>query len=499
MDRRVGASSAPSAPDEHVVPLPRFGEPGELADGARPIPQGQTATGVRTRDAVYRRALGAGDLAAAAIAVVLAITVLGDDRLTLTAVASLPLVLIVSKIAGLYDRDERLLHKTTLDEAPALFQAATLYGLLIWLGESVFVQGHLSQTQVLGLWGLLFLSMLGARGFVRRVVKELVPAERCLVLGDARAADRLKQKIEKSYSMRAIVVGRVPFESERRTNGGAPVVARLETLGLALVEHDVDRVIIAPRRSDSDEILDAIRLVKSLGVKVSVLPRLFEVVGSSVEFDEVEGVMLLGLPSYGLTKSSESLKRATDVIGSGLCLLALAPLLLLIAAAVKLTSRGPVLFRQTRIGRHGEQFEMLKFRTMYDGADWDKPRLRALNEAEGLFKIGEDPRMTKGGRLLRRSSVDELPQLINVLRGEMSLVGPRPLVPDEDRRVEGWQRKRLQLKPGMTGPWQVLGSSRIPLHEMVKIDYLYTANWSLWGDIKTLLRTVPHMLAGRGL
>jgi lipopolysaccharide/colanic/teichoic acid biosynthesis glycosyltransferase len=159
-----------------------------------------------------------------------------------------------------------------------------------------------------------------------------------------------------------------------------------------------------------------------------------------------------------------------------------------------------VLFRQRRIGIDGEEFEMLKFRTMVDGADEDKARLRELNEAaHGLFKIADDPRLTRVGRLLRPRYLDELPQLWNVLRGDMSMVGPRPLVPDEDVHVEGSHPRRLQLTPGITGMWQVYGSSRIPLDEMVKIDYLYGANWSLWLDVKLLLRTVPSAVGRRGL
>jgi lipopolysaccharide/colanic/teichoic acid biosynthesis glycosyltransferase len=184
--------------------------------------------------------------------------------------------------------------------------------------------------------------------------------------------------------------------------------------------------------------------------------------------------------------------------GAGVVLLA--PFMLAIAAAIKLSSRGPVLFKQKRIGRHGEHFQMLKFRTMFDGADGKKAELRCHNEAkDGFFKIANDPCVTRVGRFLRRASLDELPQLWNVVRGEMSLVGPRPLVPDEDECINGWQRTRLELPPGMTGFWQVLGSSRVPMHEMVKLDYLYGANWSVWLDVKVILRTVPHMLAGRGL
>ncbi len=171
-----------------------------------------------------------------------------------------------------------------------------------------------------------------------------------------------------------------------------------------------------------------------------------------------------------------------------------------IAVAIKLDSDGPIFFAQLRVGRRGERFRMLKFRTMVRDADRMKDSLRDRNEAEeGLFKIVDDPRITHVGRILRKTALDELPQLLNILRGEMSLVGPRPLVVDEDERIEGWDRQRLELLPGMTGHWQILGPARVPLREMVAIDYLYVANWSLWTDVKILLRTVPHVIGRRGL
>jgi exopolysaccharide biosynthesis polyprenyl glycosylphosphotransferase len=285
-----------------------------------------------------------------------------------------------------------------------------------------------------------------------------------------------------------------------REHGGTPELGPLGDLDFILRTYAIDRVIIAPSARDSDETLDTIRLVKALGVKVSVLPRLFEVVGSSVEFDDCDGITLLGVRRYGLSKSSFLVKRSFDVVGAAVGLTLLGPLFLGIAAAIKLTSRGPVFFRQQRIGRAGEQFAMFKFRTMYDGADAQKDSLRELNEARGFFKISDDPRVTPVGRFLRRCQLDELPQLINVLGGEMSLVGPRPLVAEEDSRIEGFNRRRLDVLPGMTGVWQVLGSStRIPLQEMVKVDYIYGANWSLWLDIKILVRTVPLVLFRRGV
>jgi lipopolysaccharide/colanic/teichoic acid biosynthesis glycosyltransferase len=169
-----------------------------------------------------------------------------------------------------------------------------------------------------------------------------------------------------------------------------------------------------------------------------------------------------------------------------------------VAVLVYLDSPGSIFFRQVRVGRHGRRFEMLKFRSMVIDAEERKATLVDRNETEGFFKITDDPRITRVGRVLRKTSLDEIPQFFNVLAGHMSIVGPRPLVVDEDERIVGLDRSRLHLTPGMTGPWQVLGSSRIPITEMVSLDYLYVTNWSLWLDIKLLLRTFSHVLGRRG-
>jgi exopolysaccharide biosynthesis polyprenyl glycosylphosphotransferase len=224
---------------------------------------------------------------------------------------------------------------------------------------------------------------------------------------------------------------------------------------------------------------------------------MLEVVGTAVEFDDLGGHVLLGVREYGLSPSSRFLKRSFDVVVATMMLLAFAPILLVISLAIKLTSRGPVLFAQTRIGRHGREFKMLKFRTMVPDADERKSELLELNQAAPMFKIANDPRTTRVGRFLRRLSLDELPQLLNVLRGDMSMVGPRPLIVDEDRLFSGWQRRRYHVAPGITGPWQILGSSRVPMSDMVTIDYLYCANWSLWLDAKILARTLPYVFSRR--
>jgi exopolysaccharide biosynthesis polyprenyl glycosylphosphotransferase len=360
----------------------------------------------------------------------------------------------------------------------------------------LLIDGELGQRQVVVLWTLLFVGLLVGRRLARACARVLGPVERCLLVGDKRSAGRLARSLERSPDVKACLVGRVAIEPGAGARGAMGTLEDLEDVILRCEAH---RVVIAPGASDSDAMLDLVRRVKSLGVKVSVLPRLFEVVGAAALQDDVNGLTLLAVPRFGRSRSSWLLKRTIDVCGVTLGLIACAPLLALIALWIKWDSPGSVFFAQRRIGRDGEPFEMLKFRTMVAGAEARKDELRALNEASGLFKIAADPRITRAGRFLRRSSLDELPQLLNVLRGEMSLVGPRPLVAEDDERVEGWERKRLYLTPGMTGPWQVLGSSRVPLEEMVKIDYLYGGNWSLWLDVKILLRTLLHVSARRGM
>jgi lipopolysaccharide/colanic/teichoic acid biosynthesis glycosyltransferase len=245
--------------------------------------------------------------------------------------------------------------------------------------------------------------------------------------------------------------------------------------------------------------LAAVSHANSIGVKISIVPNLLEVVGSAAEFDSVGGVTVLGLRRPGLSRSSRMIKRSVDLVAAAIGLIVLSPLLAIVAIVVRLDSPGPVFFRQSRVGRDGVSFRMIKFRSMVNGADAQRAALQSLNETDGIFKMSADPRVTRVGRVLRSTSFDELPQLLNVLRGDMSLVGPRPLVLEEDQLIEGHHRSRLRLAPGLTGPWQVLGPSRPPLSEMVKTDYLYAANWSLWTDLKIIVRTAAHVFGRRGV
>jgi exopolysaccharide biosynthesis polyprenyl glycosylphosphotransferase len=454
------------------------------------------------RDRLFRRSLLAADV----VAIVGAFVVLAQIssralQLTWVSVCGLLTLLVGAKLFGLYDRDEALLHKTTLDEAPKLFHVATLGALVAWLAGGFVVGGHtLNRRDALLLWLMLAVLLIVARALARALVLRATPAERCLFIGDQASAKTIRSKLTGHGGIKAELVAHLDLDDVATWSAKTFSAQRLAEIRDLARSLDVHRAIVAPGSVDGGEMLDLVRTLKAVGVRVSVLPRLLEVVGSSVEFDDLHGVTLMGVRRFELTRSSAAVKRAFDLLGGVLGLLAIAPLLVAIMIAVKLDDGGPIFFRQRRVGRHGGYFDMLKFRTMVPGADALKDGLREHNEAqEGLFKIAKDPRVTRVGRLLRKSALDELPQLLNIIRGEMSLVGPRPLVVDEDRRVEGWYRRRLELQPGMTGPWQILGPARVPLREMGVMDYLYVANWSLWGDVKILLRTVPHVLGRRGL
>jgi exopolysaccharide biosynthesis polyprenyl glycosylphosphotransferase len=452
------------------------------------------------RDALFRRLLLVADVAAMVGAFLLTGGLSSRSvQLTWAGVAAVPILVVGAKLTGLYDRDETLLRKTTLDEAPRLFQLATLCSLVAWLTGGLLVRGALDRHEALCLWLALSAGLIAARALARMVALRLAPAERCLFIGDALSADAIRSKL--GYGgVKAEVVAHLDLDKVASWSTDSFSETRLAEIRDLAQTLDVHRAIIAPRSVDGGEMLNLVRTLKAVGVRVSVLPRLLEVVGSSVEFDDLHGVTVMGVRRFDLTRSSAAFKRAFDLFGAFVGLLVVSPLLAVVALAVKLEDGGPVFFGQQRVGRHGHRFQMLKFRTMVPDAEALKDGLRDRNEAmEGLFKIAEDPRVTRVGRLLRRSGLDELPQLWNIARGEMSLVGPRPLVLDEDRRIEGWHRRRLELTPGMTGPWQILGPARVPLREMVAIDYLYVANWSLWTDIKILLRTIPHVLQRRGL
>jgi exopolysaccharide biosynthesis polyprenyl glycosylphosphotransferase len=470
------------------------------------------ASTIVARDSAVRHALAAADCLALALAVAIPVYAIGDGRLTAAALLALPLIVLAAKLLGLYDRDAHLVHKNTLDEVPRLFQLATLSILILWLGGGLITTGGFGRTVALAAWPCLLVLLTSLRALARALARHSSDRERLLFIGGPGAAAEFRNKLTTTPGVSAEMVGWLPApegaldrnggsgadDPERASESGAAafLVPRLRNLAL---EHDIHRVVLAPGPSSSEDLVNSIRAIRRYGLKVSVLPRHARVAGSSVELDHLNGITLLGVRRFEITASSRMVKRCFDLIGATLGLLLLSPLFLAIALAVRLDSPGPVFFRQVRAGRDGKPFRMLKFRSMVDGAERQQHALWHLSEADGVFKLADDPRVTRVGQTIRRFSLDELPQLLNVLLGEMSLVGPRPLPLEEDRRIEGWHRRRLDLRPGITGPWQVLGTTQVPLREMANLDNQYVADWSLWTDLRILLLTAPHVLGRRGL
>jgi exopolysaccharide biosynthesis polyprenyl glycosylphosphotransferase len=280
---------------------------------------------------------------------------------------------------------------------------------------------------------------------------------------------------------------------------GSPVLGNADDLPGILQNQVVDEVIFVLSRRQLEEFEDSFLLCSELGIRARVA-LYFPHMKARVVLEELEGIPLLTFTNTPGAPFPIFLKLLMDSTVSIIGIVLTAPLMMIIAIAVKLGSRGPVLYSQTRCGLNGRHFKLLKFRTMHEGADQRLDEVAHLNEVEGpAFKARRDPRVTVVGRVLRRLSLDELPQLYNVFRGDMSLVGPRPPIPEEVERYQRWQRRRLSMRPGITGLWQVSGRAGLDdFNRWIALDLAYIDQWSLWLDLKILLRTIPAVLSTRG-
>lgn len=461
------------------------------------------ATDRRPRDYLLRRALALADLLAVVGAGSMALAVSPDASGVvglLSLLATLPLWLVLFRLYGLYERDVKRVTASALDDLPALFHAFVVGTLLVWLYLRL-VRGHgfvLVEAAAFCAVGILLASVL--RVVARRAVLRLSGPSRVVVVGQSPTTAALVRKMRAHPEYGLEPVGQVSLDASTGTEPGLPHLGRLEELDLRRLaaRDDVERVIVQAEDLSDEEMMDLVHACGAASVKVSVVPGHVNALGPSVAIDEIEGLTILGLNPLVLSRSSRMLKRSLDLAGAVVGVLAAAPLLLAIAVAIRIDSPGPVLFRQRRIGRGSQPFTVLKFRTMVVDAEERTEELSAASDDPDWLKLDHDPRVTRVGRLLRATSLDELPQLWNVLTGTMSLVGPRPLIDSEDELIAGWSRARLDLAPGVTGLWQVMGRTDIPFRDMVSLDYLYVTNWSLWVDVKLIVRTVPAVLTRRG-
>jgi len=411
--------------------------------------------------------------------------------------------ILLAWLYGYYTQDELQMAHSTADDVPGL---VLLAAATTWAGQLADAALDVKEPPISKL-AVFFVALVvlatTMRAIARMVVRRwLIPTEPTLVVGTGRIARRVVEKLAARPEYGIRVVGFVDDDPLTDHIGDAPYLGETDQLERLVEAHGVHRVILAFSRAGDSRGVDLVRRCNQVGVQVDVVPRLYEVLGSKTQVHELDGLPLVSLHAPRLPRSARIVKRVLDLAVAVLMLVLLSPLLAYIAIRIKLEAPGPVFFRQERIGFRGRHFRIYKFRSMYIDADARKADVGHLNKHEEagptMFKIPEDPRITPFGRWLRKWSLDELPQLWNVLKGEMSLVGPRPFVIYEADQITGWATRRLDMTPGVTGLWQVLGRNDIPFEEMTKLDYLYVTNWSLWGDLKLLARTLPAVMRGRG-
>jgi exopolysaccharide biosynthesis polyprenyl glycosylphosphotransferase len=418
---------------------------------------------------------------------------------------TLPLWVVLAKLYGLYDRDEERTDTGIADDFSGVFNLVSVGAWIVYIGLSLSGVGHPSLTKIGTFWAVAIVAIPAARGAARNICRSHPSyIQNALIVGAGRVGQEVARKLLQHPEYGIDLVGFVDADRVIELPSGTrsvPVVGGPDELTDLVVRYDVERVIFAFGWTSDSELLPVVGSLADLGVQIDIVPRYFEIIGENVDLHSVEGLPLLALRPPRFSRSSLLLKRTLDVVGSLVAVVLLMPFFAAIAIAIKLDSRGPVVFRQVRVGRDQKRFRIWKFRTMVADADARKAEFAHLNKhlrAGGdprMFKIPDDPRVTRVGRLLRRYSLDELPQLVNVLLGQMSLVGPRPLIVDEHAHVNGWKERRLSLKPGITGVWQVLGRDDIPFEDMVRMDYLYVTNWTLRNDLRLILRT-PAVVAG---
>jgi len=472
---------------------------------------------VKRRGWLMRRMLLASDLAGFAVAFALteaAVVATGApvDRLDLLSesilfAVCLPLWIVAAKLSGLYVRDEECADYSGTDDLLGVFQLTTVGIWLVSVGTHVTQLAQPQFSKLAIFWALTVVAVPTLRALARaRCRRSIHYLQNAVVLGAGEIGQQVARKLLKHPEYGINLVGfidREPSESGPGL-GHLRILGGLEDLPRLVEVLDVERVIVAFSNDDSEDVVGILRELNRLNVHVDVVPRFFEVLSPTIAVHGVEGMPLLGLRAPRLARSERFLKRCLDVLGSAAGLVVLSPVFAVLAAAIAIESGRPVFYRQVRMGAGDRTFRILKFRTMVRDADAQKQQLAHLNKHSGaggdprMFKIDDDPRVTRTGRFLRRLSLDELPQLWNVLRGEMSLVGPRPLILEEHAHVTDWAERRLDLRPGLTGMWQVLGRDSIPFSEMVRLDYLYVSGWSFAGDLRLILQTIPAVFGRRG-
>lgn len=403
---------------------------------------------------------------------------------------------------GLYDRQR---HPARLDELyqvmkSLILSAFAVMALSIFIPEfpytrAIVIGNFFVSLILIDLWRITLrktISFLAARG---------VGLRRVLIYGAGKSGRILANQIRLHPEFGYTMVGFLDDDpaKQRKVFEGVEVLGTFNDLGAAIVAHDVEEVLVALPSAPHRHLLNVVFDLRERRIPFMVIASMFELVTRRVSVTQVGSIPLLRLWREPLDGWQGYLKRAIDIAGASLFILGSLPLWILIIILIKIDSRGPIFYRQDRLGKNGRPFRIFKFRSMIIGADEMLPELADFNEMDGpIFKIKEDPRVTRVGKWLRRFSLDELPQFINIFLGDMSIIGPRPPLPHEAEKYERWQTKRLTVPQGLTGLWQVSGRNLLTFDEMVRLDIYYIENWSLWLDLKIFLKTIPVVLLMRG-
>jgi exopolysaccharide biosynthesis polyprenyl glycosylphosphotransferase len=483
---RAGTSAPPPA------------DPAPAGGAGRPELSGPSA--LRRRGALLRRLLAISDWISlvATLCLVTAATSSTDVAALFWAVLFSPAWILVVKLHGLYDNDHRRIRHSTLDELPSLVSASALGTLLLDGLLAISPVGPLSPASAIAVGTGTLVGSVVLRGILRFLWHRLTAQATGVVVGPAAVVDVVARRVSTHPETRLALVGYLS-SSEEPAAAELPRLGSIADIERVAREQAIERVVVTEGEMSEAAAEGLIEQCKAAGLALTFLPQHYGLLGPGIELNRLAELPVLDFRFSDPPRSTVAMKRAMDVLVSALLLTLLSPLLLAVAVAILLDSGPPVLFRQRRAGRDGKPFTMLKFRTMVADAEQRLPELVDLETLDQpAFKIRNDPRVTRAGRWLRRTSVDELPQLFNVLRGEMSLVGPRPEEESVVALYDERQRGRLAIKPGITGPMQVYGRSDLTFEERLAMERDYLDNLSLLTDLAILLRTPGAMIRGEG-
>jgi exopolysaccharide biosynthesis polyprenyl glycosylphosphotransferase len=455
----------------------------------------------RDRDFALRRALLVADWLGLTVSLAGALALSGHSPLpvTLWILPTLPAWAFIFRTYGLYQRPIRRFEPTHLDDMSSLLHSLVIGTLGLWLFYKLMPVPRLNFEEVV-LFGALSLPLIaGLRVVVRVIHLRIEGPERVYAIAPIEDLHLLQRKMcnHPEYEME-LIGGTTADGLEPELE--LPLSVGFDQVEALIYSGKIDHLIVQLNAEaiPQEKVVELQRSCFQAGIRFGAFPKEKSLTLPGVEINHIEGIGFLTYHPPVLSRTAVAMKRGLDLMISAILIVIFAPIMGFIAVAIKLDSEGSVFYRQVRVGKDGKRFRLIKFRTMVPNADEMTAQLMEDSIDPDWLILERDPRVTRVGRFLRSFSLDELPQLWHVLSGEMSMVGPRPLSERDDRGVRGWGRHRLDLVPGITGYWQVLGRNKIPFREMVEIDHAYIANWSMAHDLKILARTIPVVLRRRG-